>query len=315
MVLPLSSQWGPYRNAFDARTCLARFVDKVCGPGVGIVWAADGDIYALRAPRRDSENFADTVVFQWLPTAVIVSHKPLRDFWSRAREFINDALTAEGKALNAQGQAQIAVGQAVNRVVGRMATSHRDDGVGVALDIVCVGLSLALVPTGLGAFAALGLFGGALLLIADGTSYGMELSGNNERAEAFKSNTEKIRIFATIATLPDALWGGMKAFQELNEVTKLRSTDRVIAASADTLAARSTNIIQTKNYEQIAERAHLRSQIRSQQIVGSLKYEISPRGAGLGSALLLLKEETGNDDSSLQALFQRLQIHIVTARR
>lgn len=111
MVLPLSAQWGPYRDAFDARTCLARFVDKVCGPGVGIVWAADGDIYALRAPRRDSENFADTVLFQWLPTPTIVSHQSPSGFWNKAREFIKDALAAEGKALNVQGQAQMAVGR------------------------------------------------------------------------------------------------------------------------------------------------------------------------------------------------------------
>lgn len=289
MVLPLSRQWGPYRTAFDARTCLARFVDKVCGPDVGIVWAADGDIYALRAPRRDSENFGDIIVFQWLPAAVVVSNKPPSGFWNEAREFIKGALTAEGSALTIQGQAQMAVGQAVNRVVGRMATSHRDDGLGVALDVVCVGLSLALIPTGLGVLAALGLFGGTLLLITDGTSYGMELAGDNERAEAFKINTEKIRIFATIATLPDALWGGMKALQELNEVKKLRAIDRGTAASADALAQRSADSVRAKKYEQIAERANLRSQIRSQQISGSLKYEVSPRGAGLGSALLLLK--------------------------
>ena len=315
MVLPLSSQWGPYRDAFDARTCLGRFVDKVCGPDVGIVWAGAGDIYALRAPRRDSENYGETVVFQWLPAAIVVSHKPPSDFWSRAREFIKDALTAEGKAANIQGQAQIAVGQAVSRVGGRMATSHRDDGLGVALDVVCVGLSLALIPVGIGYIAGMGLVAGCFLLVVDSRSYGLELSGNDEGAEAVKKQTEKWRIIATVAALPDALWGGAKALREFHEVKRLRALDNVTASSAEALVARTTDTSRAKQYEQLAERAHLRSQIRTHQIMASLIHEISPRGAGLGSTVLLLKEEFGSEQSALRSFLQRLQIHCVTAHQ
>ena len=54
----------------------------------------------------------------------------------------------------------MAMGQTAAKVLGRMFASHQDDGVGVALDILCIALSVALLPTGLGVLGAVGLFGG-----------------------------------------------------------------------------------------------------------------------------------------------------------
>ncbi len=200
MNLPLDAQWGPYRDGSDARTRLCSFVDKVCAPDVGVVWATEGGIFPLRAPRRDGGGFGDVLIFQWTE-APPPTPRPPSGFLPKLKAFINDCLEQECKAAIMQGQADMAMGQAVDGALRKMFTSHRDDGAGVALDILCIGLSLALLPTGLGVLGVVGLIGGVVLLGADSTAYGMELDGDDKQAESFKRRTKAIRIVATVMNL------------------------------------------------------------------------------------------------------------------
>ena len=158
MALLLTPEWGPYTDCNDARTFLTRFVDGTCGPETGVVWAANGNIYPLRAPRRDASSIGTIAIFEW--NKPLPPSKPSSGFWDKVKAFIKSVLDAEGQAAILQSQADMAMGQAAAKVLGRMFASHQDDGVGVALDILCIALSVALLPTGLGVLGAVGLFGG-----------------------------------------------------------------------------------------------------------------------------------------------------------
>ena len=314
MTITLGATWGPYVSADDARERLCGFVQRSCGSSVGVVWAANGNLYPLRAPRRDAGGFGDVVVFEWSRRPPPPRRLPT-DFWSRARRFIDRCMEQQGQAALMEAQANMAMGQAINRTLGRMFTTHQDDGLGVALDIVCIALSLALLPTGLGVVGLVGLAGGAFLLGSDSYAYALELGGQDESAEAFKKMTEKYRILATVMTLPDIAFGGVKAIRELNEVRELRALDQTTARAAETIGSRTSSAGRSQRYQQVAERAHLRSQIRTRQIHASLAHEVAPRGAGIGSAGLLIREEVLNEESAFHELTRRLQVHTTSVHR
>lgn len=113
-----------------------------------------------------------------------------------------------------------------------------------------------------------------------------------------------------MATLPDGLAGGWRYLREIGEIREALAVDRTMAATAEHLAAHANGAARVSQYQRIAEGAHLRSQLRTEQLRACLKLEITPRGAGLGSAGLLLREEWLNNDSMLHAFLQRLQIHV-----
>lgn len=159
MARQLSSEWGPYLSGMDARNRLCAYVDRNCGSAVGVVWAANGAIYPLRAPRR-MNGFGDVAIFHWSPPPPRRRPPPM-DFWSRASRFIDRCMEQSGELQMVQARGNVAVSQAVGRGVHRMFTSHQDDAAGLAFDIICVAASIALLPTGLGVFGLAGLFGGA----------------------------------------------------------------------------------------------------------------------------------------------------------
>jgi hypothetical protein len=310
----LDSEWGPFISALDARQRLTAYVDQTCGREVGVVWASNGGVYPFRAPLRDGAGYGDVLVFQWSQRPA-PPPRPPTGFWNRARRFIKRCLEMEGQAMIAQSQAELAMGQAINKVVSRAFTAHRDDGLGVALDIVCIGLSIALIPTGLGFVGLMGFVGGAFLLGADSYAYALELGGADADAEAFKKQTEKYRIIATVMTLPDVVYGGFKAVRELQEIRELRALDEATARAAERLGASTSDGARAVRYEQIAEKAHLRSQIRTEQIKAAFAHEIAPRGSGVGGTVLLIREEITSDESSLKDALRRLNIHSLSVRR
>lgn len=308
MAIVFSPVWGPYGGVADARDHLCRFVDKACTPGVGVVWAANGAIYPLRAPHRDGAGFGDVLVFEWtgLPPA---TPRPPSTTGERIRTFIDGALADLDRSFKASANAQMAMNQSVNKAVGRILAKHSDDGVGVALDVLCVVLSLALLPTGLGALGFIALAGGSVLLIADGGAYALEMTGNEAVAEEFKRKTECVRIVATIATLPDAAFGGYKAVRELAEIRNLRAADRATTAVATKLGAQTASASRANRYAQIVERANLRAQIRGQQISALLRLELTPRAGAVASLSLLMREESSSNDSAARKFLSGLRIH------
>jgi hypothetical protein len=306
--MALNAEWGPFGDASDARRRLFAFVDKSCGPKVGVVWAANGRIYPLRAPSRDGQGIGEIATFSWSPAPPPPPRQPhglwesFVAFWDRYAE-----MEAESQRLQAQGN--MAMANAIGSGISRMFHSHQDDAAGVALDVLCVALSIALLPTGLGAIGLLGLAGGAILLGADGVAYAKEIGGDEEGAEVWKHQTEGLRIVATVMTLPDMAFGGVKAVRELQEIRELRMVDRSTATAAERLMTRTSNAQRGARYAQIAERANLRAQIRTRQIIASMKLEITPRAAGVASVGLLLREEITGDHSAFQETLRRLRVH------
>ncbi len=307
VTLMLTPEWGPYADQNEARTCLTRFVDRACGPDTGIVWTANGNLYPFRAPKRDGEGIGAVSIFEWNKPPP--PPKPPSGFLGKVKTFIRDALEAQGKAALQESQASLAMSQAMGNVLNRMFTAHKDDGVGVALDILCIALSVALLPTGLGVLGAVGLVGGVILLGADGGAYAMELGGEDERAENFKKQTERFRIVATVMTLPDVAYGGVKLVKELVEIRELRAMDRITAQAATNMSARTTNAARAERLHQIAARANLRAQVRTEQISAALRLEATGKAAGAGSVGLLVREEIQTDKSLLHQFFSYLQVH------
>lgn len=161
----------------------------------------------------------------------------------------------------------------------------------------------------------IGAAGGAILLVADGVAFGMEMSGNEEEAEKFKKRTEKVRLAATIMTLPDLFYGGYKVIREMKEIRELAVADRTTSTAASNLAQRTASAQRADRYMQIVERANLRAQIRSEQLTALLKLEIRPRRAGLGGVGLFVREEITSDDSLLNQLARRLEISCIAVHK
>ncbi len=101
--------------------------------------------------------------------------------------FFSDALQRCGEAELASSQANLAASQALGNAISKVFTSHADDGLGVALDIVCVGLPVALIFSGIGALGAIAFAGSVVLAGADGIAYAKKISGDDEGAEALKN--------------------------------------------------------------------------------------------------------------------------------
>lgn len=103
--------------------------------------------------------------------------------------------------------------------------------------------------------------------------------------------------------------------RELQEIRQLRVLDRATATAAEGLAARTARAARAQRFAQIAERANLRAQIRSRQIVASLKLEMMPRALASGSVGLLLREEISSDETALRQTMQRLRVHCTGTHR
>lgn len=283
------------------------FVDKSCSPSIGVAWSNSDRLYPLRAPRRDTSAFDDYCVFHWgagpppLP-------RPPTGAWEKTKAFVENVLASEAEAQIAQTQNQSAF-------LEKLLAKHPDDGVNVALDVLAVGLSLALLPAGLGVLGVAALIGGGVVLLADSAAYGLELGGNDELAETIKRKTELVRIVATLAALPDGLVNGWKALKEIAELREAIAVDHTTASAAERLSSRTMNAARADRYKKIAERARLRAASQSEKIIFSLKHEIGSRAAGLGSAGFLIREEWTTDTSMFNTIRSRLQVHCTAVAR
>ena len=152
-------------------------------------------------------------------------------------------------------------------------------------------------------------------MITDGAAYALELDGSDEKAEAFKKTTERFRLIATIMTLPDVAYGGVKLVKELVEIRELRAMDRITAQAATNMSARTSNAARAERLHQIAARANLRAQIRTEQISAALKLEATSKVAGAGSVGLLVREEVQTDESVLHQFLSYLQVHCTAVHR
>lgn len=84
---------------------------------------------------------------------------------------------------------------------------------------------------------------------------------------------------ATVMTLPDIVYGGAKMIRELVEIKNLRTMDQATAQAATSMTVRTMNAARAERLQQIAARANLRAQLRSEQIAAALKLEATGREA------------------------------------
>ncbi len=316
MAIPFSATWGPYAGPLQARNCLTGFVDAVCGQDLGVAWASGDAVWPLRAPKADPAGFGQVAVFEWHPAPPPRQIVKPRDLFDRLKDTVEGALAQIGKQQLAQAEAGLAMSQTLAQAIGGIRMQHKADAAGVALDVICVALSIGALATGVGFIGVVALTGGIILLGTDGTAYTVELAGKDGLAETIKKRTEVIRMIATVMTLPDAAWGGLKAIREFQEIRELRTGSQATAAIAANLGKGTANAARASEYAQILEQAQLKAQIRSEQLRGLFLHELTPRATVPASLYLLLREELDNDNHSILASFlQRLTFHVVAVHK
>lgn len=314
----VSAKWGPFPGPHEASQRLGSLVDGLLDPQVGVAWSSLGELTPLRKPAYDADGFGDVLVFGW-DLNIPPPPPQTPSGWGRFVNFLESALAQMGQAQYEESQAEVAgyqqIGAATASVFKRMFDAkNRDDGLGVGLDILCVGLSLAALATPVGWIGLAAFAGSVTLLAADGAAYGAELSGHDEAAEGIKEQTQVIRVCATLMTLPDAFWGGFKTIKEMEEIRSLRAGSLRTAARADADAMRATNY--ARKYAAIAEKARLRAAARMDKFRFKWVHEMGPRAAGLLGAYPLGVEITDPADKGQVAQFLRqYSFHIVSTHQ
>lgn len=190
---------------------MGSLADSVLDPGTGIAWLNDGTLYALSPPRYDSNGNGLILALQHDTTPAIRKAIAPAGLGQRLENWFMKQMALQGEAQMQQAQAELAAGKAVDdfvttayhRAVGR----DRGDTASMAIDIVCIALSVVLIATG-GAevLGVIALAGGVAMLLMDGTAYVQELAGDDEMAERTKDATFDFRLLAMVAALPDAIW-------------------------------------------------------------------------------------------------------------
>ena len=315
--------WGPFQGPYDAARRLSGFVDPHVGPDVGICWASAGGLVPIRRPRYDSDGFGSMLIVQFNDTSPVHPGAAL-GFLASIGHLFSEAMERYGEAEMLNGQVAMAQGQMLSNALGRVfSKKYSSDGVGVILDILAVGLTVAAIGTGVGAIAMAGFISGCALLAMDGTAYAVEIAGYDEQAETIKRITEIPRIIATAATLPDAAWGGYKVVREMIEVKSLRSASLVTAGRAEAQAARvargtsglseAERLTYARRYAELGERARARAAGKASQLRSLWAHEVTPRLTAVGSVYLLVDDELKPDNEALIARYLRQYAFHVTA--
>ena len=315
--------WGPFRGPYDAAQRLTGFANMHVGQDVGVCWASSGGLVPIRRPSYDSNGYGTVLIVQFDDTSPVHPGAPLSLLGSVSRAF-HDAMERYGEAELLNAQVALAQGQMINSTLSRaFSRKYRSDGIGVALDILAVGLTIAVMGTGVGPLAGLAFYGGCALLTMDGIAYAAEIAGYDDGAEKFKGWTEIPRIIATAAALPDAAWGGFKVVREMVAVRSLRAASLVTAGKAEAQAARvargasglaeAERVSYARRYAEIGERARVRAAGKTEKLRSMWVHEVTPRATVPGSVYLLVDDELKPDNKNLVARYLRQYAFHVTA--
>ncbi len=312
----VSPIWGPFTDPVDAASHLGPFADQVVGPGFGIAWIAQGKLYAIRKPAYDGNGFGEIITFEFkgipAPTA------PPPSTGTGVLDWLGHMWQVGSKAVASEARA---AGSAIEGGLARVwhnafdTKEHRLDGLGVALDGLGIGISIVLMSFGpLEVLGAVALIGGAALLVMDGASYVSECAGDDKTADNIKHYTFYPRCLATLATLPDAIWGvGRVVLDSAEMATKVaRSVSTADRAAADasrvTAAARGVEDARAaslaRRYAEIGEAAQRRAQAAQNRLSRFVACQVAGRATIPPGIYFLTKEVT--DDKSRVAEIQRI---------
>lgn len=81
------------------------------------------------------------------------------------------------------------------------------------------------------------------------------------------------------------------------------------------VGGRTANADRVASYQQIAEHANLRSQIRAEQIAVSMELEMMPRAAAVGGIALMIREEVVEDESWVRTNAKRLLVNLTAVHK
>lgn len=352
----ISPIWGPFRGPQHAASVLGDFIDRGPGPTVGICWAVNGSLYPLRHAHYDNGGFGETVVVEWKPVpAAPRGPPPHHGLWNRVNGWLHRYFEEQGRLALQQGQSQLAMGKAFDDAIGsaiqrspllqRAFNEHGADTLGVALDVVAVGLTIGFVAGPLGALA---FAGGLVLLVADGTAWGLEMADNDHAAEIVKEDPTLVllRWTAIIASIPDMAVGlyhvaaeTPEAVRTLSELSRERAASSMrVSARASGDAARTGQLANdavdpmtrsryaayARKYADIAERAQQRATDEAQALHREIRrkltetglHEVAPRLTVPPSLYLMGKDELNPENDDIVArTIRSLGFHIVSANR
>ena len=260
----MAGLWYPYADFNDARRRLCSFADATIGPQCGVSYCDGTSLGVLRQPSGPASagNLWLNVLAQHIAAPPPPPPNP-SGRWGKLKAFFWHAMEISGEAQLQQAQTDLAVGQAIDSAVEQhiwlpvheFLLRHKlvADGVGVALDVVGVVAGgvfvISAAPEIIGGAAVVGTlglvtgvsaaFGSAVLLVIDGTVFGLEVSGDKGRAERYENfkSVQWMRIVATVLLLPDVAVGGTRALREIGQL----GNEAREAATASSEAARSAS--------------------------------------------------------------------------
>ena len=334
----MAAIWGIYDNAADAAACVGSFADSVLDPGTGIAWLNNGTLYALRPPRFDGNGNGLILTLQHDTTAAVRKAIAPAGLGQRLKNWFMKQMALQGQAEMQQAQAELAAGKAVDGFVTaayrRAVGKDRSDTEGMAIDIVCVALSVVLIATG-GAevLGVIALAGGVAMLLMDGTAYVQELAGDDEMAERTKDATFDYRLLAMVAALPDAVWNvgkvlaeGSKMISEAARIDTVVSRAAGDAARSGAAAGRATETLEAnraaaraKRYAEIGEKARTRAAAARLRLRLYLTEQAASRVL-IPPSMLLLAKELREDDAqdrrqALNGMLQHMSFHVSSVHR
>ncbi len=174
---------------------------------------------------------------------------------------------------------------------------------------------------------AVALIGGAALLVMNGASYVSECAGDDKTADNIKHYTFYPRCLATLATLPDAIWGVGRVLLDGAEIAtkvtrSLATADRAAAdASRVTEAARGVETARAaslaRRYAEIGEAA----QRRAQAAQNRLRIFVSCQAGGrlvIPPGIYFLTKEATEDKSriaEIQHILRQYVFHVSAVHR
>ena len=325
----VSPVWGPFTDPLDAAGHLGRFADEVVGPGFGIAWIAQDKLYAIRKPTYDANGFGEVITFEF--KGIPAPSAPPAPTGTGVLAWLGHMWDVGSKAVVGEVRA---AGSTIENGFARVwhnafdTKEHRMDGVGVALDALGIGISVVLMSFGpLEVLGAVALIGGAALLVMDGASYVSECAGNEETANNIKRATFYPRCLATLATLPDAIWGVGRVVLDSAEIAtkvsrSLATADRaaadasrVTAAARGVESARATSLAQ--RYAEIGAAAQKRAQAAQRRLSIFVSCQAAGRAAIPPGIYLLTKEATEDKSrlSEIQRILRQYVFHVSAVHR
>ncbi len=329
----VSPVWGPFTDPGDASNNLCKFSDSVLGPGFGVAWIAGGKLYTIRKPHYDNEGFGEIIVFEFAGIPPVTAPPPdngggITEWFSHMWNVASTKVVAEAKY----------AGHAIENGFARVWTNafgtkeRRMDGLGVAVDALGIGASLVLMSFGpLEVLGAVALIGGAALLVMDGAAYVSEIAGADKTADNIKHATFYPRCLATLATLPDAIWGIGKVVLDGAEIAARVASS---ASTADRAAGDAARVLNTgrdaesavaasrraalaERYAQIGEAAQRRAKATQTRLHMFISGQSVGRATIPPGIYFLTKEATDDPErrGEIQRILKLFTFHVSAVHR